>query len=205
MKLDKYRKKRNFEVTPEPEGTTKFPKGKGKKLIFVVQEHLASHLHYDFRLEWRGVLLSWAIPKGPSLDPSVKRLAVPTEDHPLEYANFEGIIPPGEYGAGTVMVWDRGTWIPEDPDVDANLKEGELKFTLEGKKLKGGWVMVRARGGWAGSSDKPYWMLIKHRDAFASKEDITKNEPLSAISGRTLEQITKAGTQGAEKAKRTAS
>ncbi|HYA64040.1 MAG TPA: DNA polymerase ligase N-terminal domain-containing protein [Candidatus Sulfotelmatobacter sp.] len=205
MKLDKYRKKRNFGVTPEPEGAAKPPKGKGKQLVFVVQEHLASHLHYDFRLEWRGVLLSWAIPKGPSLDPSVKRLAVPTEDHPLEYANFEGIIPPGEYGAGTVMVWDRGVWIPDDPGVDANLKEGELKFTLDGKKLKGAWVMVRARGGWSGSSDKPYWMLIKHRDAFASKEDITKTKPLSAISGRTLEQITKTGAQGTEKAKRTAS
>jgi bifunctional non-homologous end joining protein LigD len=205
MKLDKYREKRNFGVTPEPEGANKPPKGKGKQLVFVVQEHLASHLHYDFRLEWRGVLLSWAIPKGPSLDPSVKRLAVPTEDHPLEYANFEGIIPPGEYGAGTVMVWDRGVWIPDDLDADANLKEGELKFILEGKKLKGAWVMIRARGGWSGSSDKPYWMLIKHRDAFASKEDITKTKPVSAISGRTLEQITKAGTQGAEKAKRTAS
>jgi bifunctional non-homologous end joining protein LigD len=205
MKLDKYRKKRNFGVTPEPEGAAKPPKGKGKQLVFVVQEHLASHLHYDFRLEWRGVLSSWAIPKGPSLDPSVKRLVVPTEDHPLEYANFEGIIPPGEYGAGTVMVWDRGVWIPDDPDVDANLKEGELKFTLDGKKLKGAWVMVRARGGWSGSSDKPYWMLIKHRDAFASKEDITKTKPLSAISGRTLEQITKTGAQGTEKAKRTAS
>jgi bifunctional non-homologous end joining protein LigD len=191
MKLDKYRKKRHFGVTPEPEGTTEPPKGKGKQLIFVVQKHMASHLHYDFRLEWRGVLLSWAVPKGPSLDPSVKRLAVPTEDHPLEYAEFEGVIPPGEYGAGTVMVWDRGTWIPEDPDVDADLKEGELKFTLEGKKLKGAWVMIRARGGWSRSSDKPYWMLIKHRDAFASEEDITKTEPLSAISGRTLEQIAK--------------
>jgi bifunctional non-homologous end joining protein LigD len=191
MKLDKYREKRHFGVTPEPEGNTEPPKGKGKQLIFVVQKHMASHLHYDFRLEWRGVLLSWAVPKGPSLDPSVKRLAVPTEDHPLEYAEFEGVIPPGEYGAGTVMVWDRGTWIPEDPDVDADLEKGELKFTLEGKKLKGAWVMIRARGGWSRSSDKPYWMLIKHRDAFASEEDITKSEPLSAISGRTLEQIAK--------------
>jgi bifunctional non-homologous end joining protein LigD len=191
MKLDKYREKRHFGVSPEPEGATNPPGGRRKRPIFVVQKHLASHLHYDFRLEWRGVLLSWAIPKGPSLDPSVKRLAVPTEDHPLEYANFEGIIPPGEYGAGTVMVWDRGTWIPDAPDVDANLKKGELKFTLEGKKLKGAWVMIRARGGWSRSSDKPYWMLIKHRDTFASKEDITKSEPLSAISGRTLEQIAK--------------
>ena len=205
MKLDKYRKKRNFEVTPEPKGATSPPKGKGKPRIFVVQEHQASHLHFDFRLEWRGVLLSWAIPKGPSVDPSVKRLAVPTEDHPLEYANFEGIIPPGEYGAGTVMVWDRGTWIPDDPDVDADLKEGELKFTLEGKKLKGSWVIIRARGGLLRSSEKPYWMLIKHRDAFASKEDITKSQPLSASSGRTLEQIAKAGARGAEKSKRRAS
>jgi bifunctional non-homologous end joining protein LigD len=191
MKLDKYRKKRHFGVTPEPEGVTNLRVDRRKQLIFVVQKHNASHLHYDFRLEWRGVLLSWAVPKGPSLDPSVKRLAIPTEDHPLEYANFEGIIPPGEYGAGTVMVWDRGVWVPDDPDVDANLKKGEPKFTLEGKKLKGAWVMIRARGRRSRSSDKPYWMLVKHRDAFASEEDVTKTEPLSAISGRTLEQIAK--------------
>jgi bifunctional non-homologous end joining protein LigD len=191
MKLDKYRKKRHFGVTPEPHGVTNLQGDRREPLIFVVQKHMASHLHYDFRLEWRGVLLSWAVPKGPSLDPSVKRLAVPTEDHPLEYANFEGIIPPGEYGAGTVMVWDRGVWIPEHPDVDADLEKGELKFTLEGKKLKGAWVMIRVRGGWSRSSDKPYWMLIKHRDAFASEEDITETKPLSAISGRTLEQIAK--------------
>jgi bifunctional non-homologous end joining protein LigD len=191
MKLDKYRKKRHFDVTTEPPGEAKTQGTKRGRLIYIVQKHQASHLHYDFRLEWRGVLLSWAVPKGPSLDPAVKRLAIPTEDHPLEYAGFEGIIPPGEYGAGTVMVWDRGTWVPEDPDVNASLEKGELKFTLQGQKLKGSWVLVRVRGGSMRRTDKPYWMLIKHRDAFASKEDITQTEPLSALSGRALEQIAK--------------
>jgi bifunctional non-homologous end joining protein LigD len=152
----------------------------------VVQKHRASHLHYDFRLEWNGVLLSWAIPKGPSLDPSTKRLAVRTEDHPLDYADFEGVIPEGEYGGGTVMVWDTGTWSTEVSDVDEALKKGELKFTLNGKKLKGSWVLVRTRGFGRGGGES--WLLIKHRE-FASKRDITQEQPRSALSNRTLAEI----------------
>ena len=157
MPLEEYKRKRNFKKTPEPEGTV--AKKEGRESFFCVQKHLASHLHYDFRLEHNGVLLSWAVPKGPSLDPSVKRLAMQVEDHPVEYASFEGIIPAGEYGGGTVMVWDRGTWTPEKPDVDAGLRKGELKLTLHGKKLRGSWVLVRTRGGGAGgkaaSADPP--------------------------------------------------
>src|SRR5215467_10146300 len=145
MPLNEYRKKRRFDVTKEPEGK-KRPTSRAKsKLAFVVQKDRATALHYDFRLEWKGVLLSWAVPKGPCLDPAVKRMAMPTEDHPLEYAKFEGVIPEGEYGGGTVMIWDNGTWKPEVPDVDAALKKGDLKFTLKGKKLHGSWVIVRLR------------------------------------------------------------
>src|SRR5713226_8940711 len=150
MSLVEYRKKRRFDVTPEPKGK-KAPRRGTKKLAFVVQKHRATALHFDFRLEWKGVLLSWSVPKGPSLDPSVKRLAMPTEDHPLEYAKFEGIIPEGEYGGGTVMVWDNGSWTPEVPDVDAAFKKGDLKFSLEGRKLKGSWVLVRTRSRYEGS------------------------------------------------------
>src|SRR6201996_5459326 len=136
MSLDRYREKRDFKVTPEPKGATRKKPASRPALSFVVQKHQASHLHYDFRLEWNGVLVSWAIPKGPSLDPSVKRLAMAVEDHPVEYGGFEGAIPEGQYGGGTVMVWDRGTWTPEEPDVDASLRRGEIKFTLHGSKLK---------------------------------------------------------------------
>src|SRR5215472_12914717 len=167
MPLSEYRKKRRFQVTSEPAGKISSARQKAGRLRFVVQKHRASHLHYDFRLEWDGVLLSWAVPKGPSLDPSIKRLAMQVEDHPIEYAEFEGIIPEGEYGGGTVMVWDRGAWTPESPDVDAALRKGDLKFSLEGEKLHGSWVLVRTR---AGSSTKPSWLLIKHRDAFASAD-----------------------------------
>src|SRR5205809_2217959 len=139
--LKDYKKKRNFQKTPEPSGNEqpRKPKSKQKELFFCVQKHLASHLHYDFRLEHNGVLLSWAVPKGPSLDPKVKRLAMKVEDHPVAYGEFEGVIPEG-YGAGIVMLWDVGTWTPESSDIDAALKKGDLKFTLNGFKLKGSWV-----------------------------------------------------------------
>jgi bifunctional non-homologous end joining protein LigD len=184
MGLAEYRKKRRFDVTSEPSGA-KTPR-RAKKLSYVIQKHRATALHYDFRLEWKGVLLSWAVPKGPSLDPSVKRMAMPTEDHPIEYAKFEGIIPEGEYGGGTVMIWDAGTWTPESPDVDAALKKGDLKFRLDGKKLHGSWVLVRIRGREGG---RPPWLLIKHRDEDASKEDIAEKEPRSIVSKRILAEI----------------
>ena len=131
-------------------------------------------------------MLSWAIPKGPSLDPSVKRLAAAVEDHPLEYGGFEGVIAEGEYGGGTVMLWDRGTWTPDDPDVDASLEKGELKFSLQGQKLRGSWVLVRTK---LGRSDKPQWLLIKHRDRYASTEDILVEKPRSVLSKRLLDEI----------------
>jgi bifunctional non-homologous end joining protein LigD len=197
MSLKEYRKKRRFTVTPEPAGK-EHKSQKQPSRIFVVQKHRATALHYDLRLEWTGTLLSWAVPKGPSLDPSVKRLAMQVEDHPIEYANFEGVIPAGEYGGGTVMVWDIGTWEPEQADPQAALEKGDLKFTLHGKKLKGSWVLVRTRG--FGSSIKPSWLLIKHRDQFASTEDITATKPKSVVSGRLLAQIARAGGGNVEQA-----
>ena len=183
MALEKYRAKRNFSESPEPSGDQahKSPGGRTPR-FFCVQKHLASHLHYDFRLEHNGVLLSWAVPKGPSLDPKTKRLAMHVEDHPIEYGNFEGVIPSG-YGAGIVMLWDRGTWTPEVDDVDAALKKGDLKLTLDGFKLKGSWVLVRTKGGWAGSggSDRS-WLLIKHRDDWAGDVDIAEFAPRSVKS-----------------------
>jgi bifunctional non-homologous end joining protein LigD len=144
MALDEYQRKRNFERSPEPKGDAAAARKvrKGKPLFFCVQKHLASHLHYDFRLEYDGVLLSWAVPKGPSLDPKVKRLAMHVEDHPIEYGTFEGVIPEG-YGAGLVMLWDQGSWTPQTDDVGKALAKGDLKFTLDGYKLKGSWVLVR--------------------------------------------------------------
>jgi bifunctional non-homologous end joining protein LigD len=152
-------------------------------LLFVVQKHQGRNLHYDFRLEVSGVLKSWAVPKGPSVNPAVKRLAVAVEDHPLEYADFEGNLPEGQYGAGPVMVWDQGTYTPEDSDnVAASLENGELKFVLHGQKLRGSWVLVRTR-------NNNNWLLIKHRDAYASTDDITRLEPQSILSGRSLSEI----------------
>ena len=199
MKLKDYRKKRDFEVTPEPLGGGEAQASSGKALAYVIQKHQASHLHYDFRLEWDGVLLSWAVPKGPSLDPSVKRLAMQVEDHPVEYGGFEGVIPEGEYGGGTVMVWDHGTWTPEVADVKAALEKGDLKFTLNGAKLKGSWVLVRTRG-FGGGGKRTSWLLIKHRDRFASTKDITVEEPRSASTGRLLAEIAQAGGGNVEKA-----
>lgn len=188
MPLDKYREKRNFRITPEPSGSGETATRKTKQLIYVVQKHRASQLHYDFRLEWKGTLLSWAVPKGPSLDPAVKRLAMQVEDHPIEYSNFEGVIPEGEYGGGTVMLWDNGYWEPESPDVDAALQKGDFKFRLYGKKLKGSWVLVRTRG-YGSSQGRASWLLIKHRDEHASKQDITVEEPYSVLSQRLLADI----------------
>jgi bifunctional non-homologous end joining protein LigD len=198
MGLKEYRKKRRFDVTSEPPGQEKMGAKARRKLAFVVQKHRATALHYDFRLEWNGVLLSWAVPKGPSLDPSVKRLAMQVEDHPIEYARFEGIIPEGEYGGGTVMVWDNGAWMPESPDVDAALKKGDLKFSLDGKKLRGSWVLVRTRGRY--QEGKPAWLLIKHRDEFESSEDIAEGEPRSVVSNRLLIEIARDEGGNMEKA-----
>jgi bifunctional non-homologous end joining protein LigD len=197
MVLEKYKQKRNFGSTPEPAGDTKVAEERAKKarpekgLFFCVQKHLASHLHYDVRLEWKGVLLSWAVPKGPSLDPKTKRLAMHVEDHPIEYGTFEGVIPSG-YGAGIVMLWDRGTWTPDVDDVDAALKKGDLKFTLDGFKLKGSWVLVRTGGRWgskSGGGDARSWLLIKHRDDWAGDVDITEFAPRSVKSDGDFEDI----------------
>jgi bifunctional non-homologous end joining protein LigD len=187
--LAAYRKKRNFGTTPEPPARLRRSRSGH---LFVVQKHRARTLHYDFRLEVDGVLKSWAVAKGPSLDPSVKRLAVATEDHPVDYADFEGVIPVGKYGAGTVMVWDRGTYRTEPGmDVAAALRKGHLDFTLRGRKLKGGWALIRLR-------DRN-WLLIKQRDRYASTEDITLTAPTSVLSGRTLAQI--AADEGGDVAK----
>jgi bifunctional non-homologous end joining protein LigD len=187
MSLREYRKKRRFDVTSEPAGKDRpARKTPRKKLVFVVQKHRATALHYDFRLEWQGVMLSWAVPKGPSYDPTIKRLAMQVEDHPIEYNKFEGIIPAGEYGGGTVMIWDQGVWLPEG-DVEAALKKGDLKFKLDGTKLKGEWVLVRTRG--RPGDGKTAWLLIKHRDAWATTEDITELAPRSAVSNRLLIEI----------------
>ena len=177
--LTEYQKKRKFDKTPEPG-----PKKKRTKTgrMFVVQKHRATQLHYDFRLEVDDVLKSWAVPKGPSLDPTIKRLAMQVEDHPVDYAKFEGVIPEGEYGGGTVMVWDYGTYQPENTDnVAEALRKGELKFTLDGQKLKGSWVLVRTR-------DRQ-WLLIKHRDYYTTTEEVTNLAPASILTRRTLAEI----------------
>src|SRR3954465_5056529 len=196
MVLEKYKQKRNFTSTPEPSGDVKLAaeraaKEPAKGLFFCVQKHLASHLHYDFRLEYKGVLLSWAVPKGPSLDPKTKRLAMHVEDHPFEYGTFEGVIPEG-YGAGIVMLWDQGTWTPQSEDVDAALKKGDLKFTLAGFKLKGSWVLVRTGGRYPGGGDRS-WLLIKHKDEWAGDVDITTFAPLSVKSEADFADILAGG------------
>ncbi|HWL64154.1 MAG TPA: DNA ligase D [Steroidobacteraceae bacterium] len=176
-----YNRKRNFRVTPEPAGKSTGARGAGR---FVVQKHAARRLHYDFRLEWEGVLRSWAVPKGPSLDPSVKRMAVQVEDHPVSYEDFEGVIPPGEYGAGTVIVWDRGQWEPVG-DAAKGFREGRIKFTLEGEKLRGGFTLVRMRG--RDDERQPSWLLIKEKDGFArptAEFDVVEALGDSVITGR---------------------
>ena len=207
MGLTEYKKKRDFKITPEPAGRREKPAAKRapsakrspvRKLAFVVQKHRATQLHYDFRLEWKGVMLSWAVPKGPSLDPSVKRMAMPTEDHPIEYNEFEGVIPEGQYGGGTVMIWDHGTWEPEQDDPGAALKKGDLKFTLHGKKLKGSFVLVRLKP--RSSESRAAWLLIKHRDAEASTKEIAEKMPRSVVSRRILAEIARDEGGDVEKA-----
>jgi bifunctional non-homologous end joining protein LigD len=177
--LTDYKKKRRFSKTPEP-GPEKKRSRSGR--LFVVQKHRATRLHYDFRLEVDGVLKSWAVPKGPSLDPTVKRLAMQVEDHPVDYAKFEGVIPEGEYGGGTVMVWDLGTYEAEHTDdVATSLRKGELKFSLNGKKLSGSWTLVRTQ-------DRQ-WLLIKHRDYYTTDLDVTEIAPASILTRRTLAEI----------------
>ena len=195
MPLDEYHRKRDFDTTPEPSGLAKARSSRDRKTkerYFCVQKHLASHLHYDLRLEHDGVLLSWAVPKGPSLDSTDKRMAVQTEDHPYDYGSFEGVIPEG-YGAGIVMLWDYGTWTPEvdDDDIDAALAKGDLKFSLDGYKLKGSWVLVRTRDR-ANMSQKQRgrnWLLIKHADFWSGPIDITEFAPLSVKSEGNFDDI----------------
>ncbi|HEX7155114.1 MAG TPA: DNA polymerase ligase N-terminal domain-containing protein [Thermoanaerobaculia bacterium] len=187
--LKKYRAMRDFGDTPEPAGSKL--KGKQKLPIFVIQKHAASHLHYDFRLEMEGVLKSWAVPKGPSYDPGVRRLAMMTEDHPYDYASFEGVIPAGNYGAGNVIIWDNGTWEfiePGDDPVKA-LKSGKLTFRMFGKKMFGEWALVRIKG--KGSSDRGNeWLLLKHRDEFANEAvDVTAVAPRSVVSQKLVEEM----------------
>ena len=178
---------RDFQATPEPSGGK--PR-KAKLPIFVIQKHHASHLHYDFRLEMEGVLKSWAVPKGPSYDPTVKRLAMMTEDHPYDYASFEGVIPAGNYGAGNVIIWDNGGWEfiePGDDPVKA-LKSGKLTFRLYGKKMFGEWALVKIKGRYGDKGNE--WLLLKHRDEFASEEvDITEVAPNSIISNKDVDEI----------------
>ncbi len=195
MPLDEYRKKRDFTATPEPAGhntANRVP----TLPIFVVQKHEASRLHYDFRLEVDGVLVSWAVPKGPSMATSERRLAIRTEDHPIEYAGFEGIIPEGHYGAGVVMVWDTGTYrVDGEGSAARQLSDGELKFTLNGQKLHGAFVLVRASG--------QRWFLIKRRDEYAMPSYTINGDARSAKTGRTMEQI-EAGASAPVASKRNA-
>jgi bifunctional non-homologous end joining protein LigD len=194
--LSEYRRKRDFSRTAEPAGDGARPPAKDSTLRYVIQKHAASHLHFDLRLELDGVMKSWAVPKGPSLDPTVKRLAMEVEDHPVEYNTFEGTIPKGEYGGGTVMLWDRGTYRPEDPTdgdhhsaIRRGYTKGDLKFTLDGERLRGSWVLVRMRGR-EGRSAKPQWLLIKHRDDEARDDvDIVAEVTTSVATGRTMEEI----------------
>jgi bifunctional non-homologous end joining protein LigD len=188
-KLEKYQRMRDFGQTPEPSGEKASGGRKPELPIFVVQKHRASHLHYDFRLEMEGVLKSWAVPKGPSYDPSVKRLAMMTEDHPYDYAGFEGVIPEGNYGAGKVIIWDNGTWEFIEPGEDPvkALKSGKLTFRLNGRKLFGEWALVQIRGR---SGKNNEWLLLKHRDAWANdKIDVTAVAPRSVVSNRKVEEI----------------
>jgi len=183
--LKKYRQMRDFGATPEPSGGT--PK-KTKLPIFVIQKHQASRLHYDFRLEIEGVLKSWAVPKGPSYDPTVKRLAMMTEDHPYDYAGFEGVIPEGQYGGGNVIIWDNGTWeLTEPEDAVEGVRKGKLAFKMYGKKMFGEWALVKMHGR---SPKGNEWLLLKHRDEWANdKVDVTEFAPRSVISNKLVEDV----------------
>ena len=196
--LAEYRKKRDFTRTAEPSGEVSPPSRSSGHLRFVIQKHAASHLHFDLRLELDGVMKSWAVPKGPSLGPSVKRLAMQVEDHPIDYNTFEGTIPKGEYGGGTVMLWDRGTYTSDvaaspDEEEDAirdGLKRGDLKITFHGERVKGSFALIRMKFARDGSSSaKPQWLLIKHRDEYGTDEDVVAENMTSVVSGRTIEEI----------------
>lgn len=198
--LNEYRRKRDFRKTAEPEGgAKKKPARAGARLEFVIQKHAATRLHFDLRLELDGVMKSWAVPKGPSADPAVKRLAMQVEDHPMEYNAFEGTIPPGEYGGGTVMLWDRGWYEPEKGGGEDGVREGyakgDLKVVFHGKRMRGSWVLVRTRGwggggGGGGSGGKPSWLLIKHRDEYVEPGDaLVERHVTSVTTKRTMEEI----------------
>src|SRR6187455_1356002 len=190
-KLSKYRSKRNFTVTDEPSGENEV--ATSDHLRFVIQKHAARRLHYDLRLELGGVFKSWAVTKGPSPDPRDKRLAVEVEDHPLDYGDFEGTIPKGEYGGGTVQLWDRGLWAPQGPKKPEDaLEAGDFKFVLAGERLKGSWVLVRIRNN-RGRDTRTNWLLIKHKDEYArpGETDALMSEDRSVASGRTMEQISR--------------
>jgi bifunctional non-homologous end joining protein LigD len=189
MPLEEYRRKRKFSETPEPVGRAR----RGiRKRMFLVQKHDASRLHYDFRLAINGVLVSWAVPKGPSMNPAEKRLAVRTEDHPLEYADFEGVIPAGQYGAGTVMVWDKGKYESKDRTApEDQLARGKIDVVLHGEKLRGGFTVIRTANRAMGHRDGKRWLLIKQRDEQADPAWNIESPTLdySALTGRTLKQI----------------
>jgi bifunctional non-homologous end joining protein LigD len=192
MGLDEYRQKRDFKKSPEPRGSGARTSAQ-KSLRFVVQKHAAMRLHYDFRLELDGVLKSWAVPKGPSLVAGERRLAAQTEDHPIDYADFEGVIPEGEYGGGPVLVWDRGTWEPIG-DPRAGLEKGDLSFHLAGEKLRGRWHLARMRAR-SGDRGKASWLLIKGRDGEARPANappIVETAPLSVLSGRDIASVKRA-------------
>src|SRR5512141_2721632 len=195
MPLEQYRRKRDFTRTPEPAGATESPAGTGR---FVVQRHRATRLHYDMRLEIDGVLVSWAVPKGPTQDPAIRRMAVHVEDHPVEYFDFEGVIPAKQYGAGDVTVWDWGTWEPEaeTPDPGPAIEAGELKLRVHGTKMKGRFTIVRTsrRPGTAPRTafeddEGEQWLLIKKRDAYAEAGWDAEDHPESVKSGRTNDEV----------------
>ncbi|MFT4058141.1 MAG: DNA polymerase ligase N-terminal domain-containing protein [Legionella sp.] len=183
MSLNKYHKKRDFSKKPEPKGKVT----QDTPCLFIIQKHAASHLHYDFRMELYGVLKSWAVPKGPSLDPHVKRLAMHVEDHPIEYGSFEGVIPKGQYGGGTVMLWDKGTWEPLDKNPYQAYEKGHLRFKLHAEKLKGRWDLIRFK-------DEKHWFLIKYQDEYARDQDdydVIEDLDQSVLSHQTMDELAK--------------